>query len=98
MKANSTEYPQQTVQRRQNGYAIIFDILETEEGFEYNEVISTSIDLNPITSAIVRQYYSHDDEMQIINDYLVNGTSNQWEAYQAIRAKAKVIATGIVDA
>jgi len=96
VKAYSTEYPSQTVQKRQNGYAILFDIAECDGGYQYNEVLSPSIDVTPITSAIVRHYYTQDDEFQIINNYLVSGASDEWTAYQGIRNMAKGVATEVV--
>jgi len=97
MIALSTEYPAQIVQKRQKGYAIIFDIEEIDEGFQYKEVLAASMDAPVLESAVLRHYYSQDDELRIINDYLVNGSSDEWLEYQKTRTKAKLVSEGIIS-
>lgn len=100
MIVTSTNYPSQTVQMRQKGYAIIFDIVEStgDEGtmYTYKEVIAASMDLPIVAAAVLRHYYSPDDELRLLNDYLVNGESDEWAEYQSIRQKSISVARNAI--
>lgn len=67
----------------------------TEYVYDTVEVLSTS--RNDLISAVMQARYSKDKEISLLNNYIVSGTTEAWEEYQAYRAYAKqLVDTSIV--
>lgn len=104
-KKENTRPQQLTVSHnhlRQQSVVVAYDIRETDEGFEYREVV-----LQPghktyddIVSALITDKYPHDRMEAIINNYLADpsdeGILQEFNDMQDWRKEAKAIAKEIL--
>ena len=105
IKTESKDFPALKI-FLQDGLLINFDIEkimkefeETEETFhQYNQVkVSKNAVYDEIVSAIIHSKYDADAETALINNHLIeNGDETEFDEYQELRTKAKLIAHCVI--
>jgi len=101
MKNTAFKKPQ-AVKDCKTHFELSYNIDETKEDetertmYNFDFVKVVNLDYETIVSAIIRQKYSIDKEFALNNNYQTEGTSQEWESYQADRVMAKTIAKQIL--
>ena len=98
MKANSNNHPGEFTKSRGKRF-FNFNIIQSEKTdehgtrtvFDYDQVEIAGTDKNSKIRAIIRDKYSIDDEIALINNKLKNkDIDSEYDEYQTFRAATKV--------
>ena len=106
MKSSSDHIPLTTV--KSNGLTQVrYDAAEvtkenpdggTRTGYDFTYVeIEGALTRSKIINAIISEVHSKDAELALINNELAGPGTEQYIAYQALRAHAKVIADAVME-
>ena len=100
MKGNCDFIPESPIVKSNGIFQIMYDFVPVErEGrtsydFSYAEV--TAVERGKIISAIIRDSYPEDSEIALINNHLIDYKPEEYEAYTALRLKAKQVANEVL--